>query len=79
MSPDSHVFGSSLPKEDPNVINKILSRDWNYIVDAVMWPKFGNSGISVREVTTTSIQGFDPRKLFLRSGLGSSSIIWDWH
>ena len=24
------------------VINKILSRDSNYIVDAVMWPKFGN-------------------------------------
>ena len=25
-----------------DVINKILSRDSNYIVDLVMWPKFGN-------------------------------------
>ena len=26
-----------------DVTNKILSRDWNYIVNVVMWPKFGNS------------------------------------
>ena len=32
------------------VTNKILSRDWNYIVDVVMWEKFGNSSISMREV-----------------------------
>ena len=25
-----------------DVTNKILSRDSNYIVDVVMWPKFGN-------------------------------------
>ena len=25
-----------------DVINKILSRDSNYIVDLVMWSKFGN-------------------------------------
>ena len=25
-----------------DVTNKILSRDSNYIADAVMWPKFGN-------------------------------------
>ena len=32
-------------------VNKIiLSRDSNYIVNVVMWPKFGNSSISVREV-----------------------------
>ena len=35
--------------------NKILSRDSNYIVDVVMWPKFGNSSISMREVIITSI------------------------
>ena len=35
--------------------NKILSRDSNYIVDVVMWPKFGNSSISVRGVIITSI------------------------
>ena len=31
-------------------INKNLSLDSNYIVDVVMWPKFGNSSISMREV-----------------------------
>ena len=25
-----------------DVTNKILSRDLNYVVDVVMWPKFGN-------------------------------------
>ena len=35
--------------------NKILSRDSNYIVDVVMWPKSGNSDISMREVIITSI------------------------
>ena len=34
---------------------KILSRKTNYIVDVVMWPKFGNSSISMREVIITSI------------------------
>ena len=35
--------------------NKILSIGSNYIVNAFMWPKFGNSSISMREVVTTSI------------------------
>ena len=38
-----------------DVTNKILSRDWNYIVDVVMWPNFGNSNISMREVIIISI------------------------
>ena len=38
-----------------DVTNKILSHDSNYIVDVVMWPKFGNSSISIREVIVTSI------------------------
>ena len=38
-----------------DVTNKILSRDSNCIVDVFMWPKFGNSSISMREVITTSI------------------------
>ena len=38
-----------------DVTSKILSRDSNYIVDVVMWPKFGNSSISVREVIVISI------------------------
>ena len=37
------------------VTNKILSRDSNYIVEVIMWPKFGNSSISMREVIITSI------------------------
>ena len=38
-----------------DVTNKILSCDSNYIVDVVMWPKFGNSSICIREVIITSI------------------------
>ena len=38
-----------------DVTNKILWRDSNYIVDLFMWPKFGDSIISMREVITTSI------------------------
>ena len=46
-----------------DVTNKILPRDSNYIVDLVMWPKFGNCSISMREVFITSIlQGIDQRK-----------------
>ena len=33
---------------DYDVTNKILSCDLNYIVDVVMWPKFGNCSISMR-------------------------------
>ena len=33
-----------------DVTNKILSRDSDYIADVVMWPKFGNSRISMREI-----------------------------
>ena len=32
--------------------NQILSRDSIYIVVVAMWPKFGNSSISTREVIT---------------------------
>ena len=37
-----------------DVTNKILLRDSNDNVDAVTWPKFGNSNISIREVIITS-------------------------
>ena len=37
-----------------DVTNKNLPRDSNYIVDAVKWPKFGNSSISMREVAPWS-------------------------
>ena len=38
-----------------DITNKFLSRGSNYIVHVVMWPKFGNSSISMREtiITTT--------------------------
>ena len=42
-----------IPVDD--VINKILSRDSNPIVDVPMLPEFGNSIISMRELITTSI------------------------
>ena len=38
-----------------DITNNILSRDSNYIVDVVMWPKFGNFSISMREVIITPI------------------------
>ena len=48
-----------------DVTNKILSRDSNYIVDVVIWSKFGNYSISMREVIITSIlEGFDQNKQF---------------
>ena len=36
------------------VTNKILLHYSNYIVDVVMWPKFGNSKISMVEFIITS-------------------------
>ena len=36
------------------VTNKIFSRDSNYIVDAVMGKKFGNSSISMKDIIITS-------------------------
>ena len=41
-----------------DVTNKILSCDSNYIVDVVMWPKFGNCSISMREIIMTSSPTF---------------------
>ena len=38
-----------------DITNKILSHDWIYIMDVVMWPKFDNSSICIREVVTTLI------------------------
>ena len=37
------------------VINKVLSRDSYYIADVVIWPKFGNSSTSMRDLIITSI------------------------
>ena len=38
-----------------DVNNKVLCLDSNYIVNVAMWPKFGNSSISIREVIIISI------------------------
>ena len=38
-----------------DVINTFLSHDPNYIIDLVMWPKFGNCSNSMRKVIVTSI------------------------
>ena len=38
-----------------DLAKKILSNDSNYILYLFMWPKFGNSIISMRKVITTSI------------------------
>ena len=63
------------------VTNKILSDESGYIVDVFMWPKFGNFNISMREVIITSvfIRIWPEKPHFLRGGLSSRSIIWDWH
>ena len=34
-----------------DVTNKILSRDSNYIVNVVKWPKFGNSSIYIKKLS----------------------------
>ena len=42
-----------IPVDD--VTSKILSRNSNYILDAFIWLKFGNSSLSIKRVVTTSI------------------------
>ena len=37
-----------------DVTNKLLSHESNYIVDMVIWPKFGSSSVSMRVVFITS-------------------------
>ena len=62
------------------VINKILSRNSNYIVDSVKWPTFGNSSIGKVDLNVLNfIRIWTEETFFLRGALGSSSIVWDWH
>ena len=51
-----------------DVSTKIYHVTQIFIVDVVMWPKFGSSRTSMREKT-----------LFMIGGLGWSLIIWVWH
>ena len=48
-----------------DVTNKILSRESNYIIDAVMWSKFDKCSISMwRFIMTSILQGFDQKNIF---------------
>ena len=43
-----------------DITNKILSQVSNYVVNVIMWLKFGYSSISMTEVIRTSVlKGFD--------------------
>ena len=56
-----------------DVTNHILSHDWNYTVPVFMWPKFGNSSISMRKcsIITSILQGFNQKKHFFFES-------WSW-
>ena len=60
-----------------DVTNKTLSRDSNYIVDVFMWLKFGK--LSEKLSQPQFYKDLTRKTTFLRGGLGSSSIILDWH
>ena len=60
-----------------DVTNKILSHDSSYVVNVVMWLKFGNSSISTRY--SQFYKDLTKKFAFLRDGLRSGSIIWDWN
>ena len=54
-----------------DVTIKILSHDPNYIMDVVIWPKFGTSSICIKEVIITSIlKGLDQKNRFFAG--------WSW-
>ena len=58
---------------DYDVSNNILLRDSNYIVDAVMWSKFGKYSICDKSYHNLNFIRIWPEKpLFLKGGLGSS-------
>ena len=41
-----------------DVGNKILSREWNSMIDVFVWPRFGSSSVSVRKVITSILGPF---------------------
>ena len=47
-----------------DVTSDIFWHDLNYIVYVVVWPKFGNSSISIREVIITLILKTFNQKIF---------------
>ena len=63
-----------------DIINKILLHDWNFTVDVAIWPKVGNSRISIKAVSwLQSYKDLTRKNTFFKGGQGSSSIICDWH
>ena len=53
-----------------DVTKNVFPSELNYIVDVVMWIKFGNSSISMSEVIITSILiGFDKKNNFFFRGV----------
>ena len=50
------VKGSDFIVSVHDVTNKILFHDSNYIADVVIWPKFGNSSIYMRDVNLNFIR-----------------------
>ena len=59
-----------------DIINKILSCDSNYIVDAVIWHKFGNSSVSMGEVIIACFIRIWPEKpVILMSALDLLNIL----
>ena len=63
--------GYDITISDHDVTNKILLRESNCIVDAVMWPKFGDCSISMNKVIITSIlYRFDLKNYFFEE--------WSW-
>ena len=48
-----------------DITNKVLSRDSNYFVNVVIWPKFDKPNISIREVIIKLIlQDFEQKNQF---------------
>ena len=58
-----------------DVTNKILSCDSIYIVNVVMWPKFGNSSTSMREFIITTTSFFAGWSWFKFNNLGLALVI----
>ena len=59
----SKCYDFIIPVHD--VISETLSSDSNCVVDMVVWPKFGNCTISMKEVIIISIlQGFGQKNKF---------------
>ena len=54
-----------------DITNKVLSRDSHHIVNVAMWPKFGNSSVSISKVIITSIYLDLTRKTMFFEG-------WSW-